>query len=90
MLLAFARPLAVLVVLLVPAKHRGGTLRAFALAALAAIFLIASPSLRNSVVEGYETANGTLAQYAPYSYVGLSAAVLGGFLVFLSRGSGTR
>jgi hypothetical protein len=81
-------PLAAIMVLAVPIKQRGGTFRVFALAALAAIFLIISSNLRDSMFHGLTTANSIMREYAPYSYAGLVLAVLGLFLGSLSRGSG--
>jgi hypothetical protein len=65
-------------------------LRAFALSGMAGGFLLISPKFRGSVWEGVSTAVVGLEQYSPFSYVGLVAVILFGFLFFLRAASAPR
>jgi hypothetical protein len=70
-------------------KH-SGALRALFTAIFAALFLIASPSLRATVVDGITRIAKAASLYAPYSYLGLIVMLVGGLLVAVVRGSGPR
>ncbi len=60
--------------------------RAVALTGMAGGFLAISPKLRDTVWGGISMAVGGLDRYSPFSYVGLAAVLVLGFLVYL-RGS---
>jgi len=83
-LIRFARPLTIALVLAVPAKH-WGVLRGFAFFAVPAIFLIAAPGLRAWIAESCAPAISIFDQYSPWSYVGLTLALIALLLMSASR-----
>jgi hypothetical protein len=65
-------------------------LRAFSLLGMAAGFLIISPGLRGTVMDGLTQAATGMDKYSPYSYAGLGFALLGGLILAFLKGSAAR
>lgn len=57
---------------------------------MAVVFLMISPSLRNSLLGGYKQAGIAMDAHSPFSYVVLGLAVLGLLIVFLYKSSQPR
>jgi hypothetical protein len=68
----------------------GLMIRGLSLTAMAGSFLMISPNLRNTVLDGYAQAGLTMDAHSPYSYIGLGVAVLGALMVFFHRSSQPR
>jgi hypothetical protein len=65
-------------------------LRACALLGMASGFLIISPSLRGTLMDGLTQAAAQLDHYSPYSYAGVALALLGGLMAAFWKGSAAR
>ncbi|MGA2268162.1 MAG: hypothetical protein ABSH44_06790 [Bryobacteraceae bacterium] len=65
-------------------------IRAFSLLGMTSGFLIISPYLRESVLNGFAQVAAGLDKYSPYSYVGVALALLGGLVAALYRASAPR
>jgi hypothetical protein len=65
-------------------------LRAFSLVGLASGFLIISPGLRGSLLNGFAQAAAGLDKYSPYSYAVVTLALLGGLMAAFAKGSAPR
>jgi hypothetical protein len=57
---------------------------------MASGFLIISPGLRGTLMDGFAQAAAGLDKYSPYSYAGVAMALLGGLMVAFSKGSAAR
>jgi hypothetical protein len=64
--------------------------RALGMLGLAGGFLLISPKLRFSIIDGLSEASLGLERHSPYSYVVLGVAVLGGLLIYWSKASAPR
>jgi hypothetical protein len=53
-------------------------------------FLIISPGLRETVLNGFAQAAAGLDKYSPYSYVGVALALIGCLVAVFSRASAPR
>jgi len=53
-------------------------------------FLVISPQLRQSLLDGLGRGVDLAQQYSPYSYAGIALAVLGGVALVLISGSSAR
>jgi len=53
-------------------------------------FLVISPGMRGAVLDGFAAAAVGLDKYSPYSYIGVSFALLGGLVLAFSKGSAAR
>jgi len=53
-------------------------------------FLVISPQLRQTLVDGAMSSLGIVQQYSPYSYIAAILAVLGGVSLVLVSGSAPR
>jgi hypothetical protein len=65
-------------------------LRAFSIFGMGVGFLLISPGLRGTVVDGITLAAAGLARYSPYSYAGVAVALLLGLMVAFSSASAAR
>jgi len=65
-------------------------LRACSLVGLASGFLIISPGLRGSLLNGFAQAAAGLDKYSPYSYALVALALLGGLVAAFSNGAAPR
>jgi hypothetical protein len=65
-------------------------LRAFSLLGMASGFLIISPGLRGTVLDGFALAAAGLDKYSPYSYIAVALALLAGLMAAFSRASAPR
>jgi hypothetical protein len=88
-LIRFARPLTIALVLAIPAKH-WGMLRGFAMFAVPAIFLISAPGLREWIAKSCAPAVSLFDQYSPWSYAALAFGVIAMFIGWASRSPRTR
>jgi hypothetical protein len=57
---------------------------------MASGFLIISPGLRETVLNGFAQAAAGLDRYSPYSYAGVALALLGGLMAAFRKGSAPR
>jgi hypothetical protein len=57
---------------------------------LASGFLIISPGLRGSLLNGFAQAAAGLDKYSPYSYALVALALLGGLVAAFSKGAAPR
>jgi hypothetical protein len=57
---------------------------------MASGFLVISPGLRGTVMDGFAMAAATLDKYSPYSYAGVALALLGGLTLAFLKGSAAR
>jgi hypothetical protein len=57
---------------------------------LASGFLIISPGLRGSLLNGFAQAAAGLDKYSPYSYAIVGLALLGGLVASFSKGAAPR
>jgi hypothetical protein len=64
--------------------------RACSLVGLASGFLIISPGLRGSLLNGFAQAAAGLDKYSPYSYFGVALVLLGGLMAAFAKGSAPR
>jgi hypothetical protein len=64
--------------------------RACSLIGLASGFLIISPGLRETLLNGIAQAAAGLDKYSPYSYAGVALALLGGLVAAFSKGTAPR
>ena len=71
-------------------RHRNLMLRACSLVGLASGFLIISPGLRGSLLNGFAQAAAGLDKYSPYSYAIVGLALLGGLVASFSKGAAPR
>jgi hypothetical protein len=71
-------------------RHRNLMLRACSLVGLASGFLIISPGLRGTLVNGIAQAATGLDKYSPYSYALVALALLGGLVAAFSKGAAPR
>jgi hypothetical protein len=62
-------------------------LRACSLLGLAAVFLIISPGLRGTVLNGIAQTAAGLDRYSPYSYAGVGLALVGGLMLTFYKSS---
>ena len=62
-------------------------LRACSLFGMASGFLVISPGLRGTVMDGFALAAAELDKYSPYSYAGVAIALLGGLMLAFLKGS---
>ena len=53
-------------------------------------FLVISPGLRGTLLDGIAQAAAGLDKYSPYSYAGVALALLGGLMAAFSKGSAPR
>ena len=69
--------------------HSGAVplLRVLSMFGLALIFLLISPTLRLRISDGLTLCGTQMELYAPYSYAGLVAAIILGFIISLNRGT---
>ncbi len=65
-------------------------LRAFSLLGMTSGFLMISPGLRGTLLNGLAQAAAELDKYSPYSYIGVALALLGGLMAAFSRASAPR
>ena len=65
-------------------------LRACSLVGLASGFLIISPGLRGSLLNGFAQAAAGLDKYSPYSYAIVALVLLGGLMAAFAKGSAAR
>ena len=71
-------------------RRRNTMVRAFSILGMTSGFLIISPGLRGSLLNGFAQAAAGLDKYSPYSYAGVALALLGGFFLAFSKGSAPR
>jgi hypothetical protein len=71
-------------------RHRNLMLRACSIVGLASGFLIISPALRESMLNGLAQVAAGLDKYSPYSYAGVALALLGGLMAAFSKGTAPR
>ena len=71
-------------------RHRDFMVRACSLIGLASGFLIISPGLRETLLNGIAQAAAGLDKYSPYSYAGVALALLGGLVAAFSKGTAPR
>jgi len=64
--------------------------RAVGMFGLGILFLVVSPPLRDSVVNGLDSLGKTIQVYSPFSYVGIGFAVLGGLMFCLHKAAQPR
>jgi uncharacterized membrane protein YdcZ (DUF606 family) len=64
--------------------------RAFSLLGMTSGFLVISPGLRGTVMDGFGLAAVELDKYSPYSYVGVAFVLLGGLMLAFLKGSAAR
>jgi hypothetical protein len=57
---------------------------------MASGFLVISPGLRGTVMNGFTLAAAGLDKYSPYSYAGVALALLGGLMLAFLKGSAAR
>jgi hypothetical protein len=62
-------------------------LRACSLLGLAFAFLIISPPLRETVLDGIAQTAAAVVRYSPYSYIGLGLALLGALMLTFYKSS---
>lgn len=69
--------------------HHGAVplLRVLSMFGLALIFLLISPPLRLRISEGFTLCASQMELYAPYSYAGLVAVIIVGFIISLNHGT---
>ena len=65
-------------------------LRACSLLGMASGFLVISPGLRGTVMDGFAQAAVALDKYSPYSYAGVALALLCGLMLAFFKGSAAR
>ena len=65
-------------------------LRTCSLLGMASGFLIISPGLRGTLLDGFAQAAAQLDRYSPYSYAGVAFALFGGLVAAFSKGSTAR
>ena len=65
-------------------------LRACSLLGMTSGFLIISPGLRGSLLNGFAQAAAELDKYSPYSYFGVALALLGGLMAAFYKASAPR
>jgi hypothetical protein len=65
-------------------------LRTCSLLGMASGFLIISPGLRGTLLDGFAQAAAQLDRYSPYSYAGVALALFGGLVAAFSKGSTAR
>ena len=65
-------------------------LRACSLLGMASGFLIISPGLRGTLLDGFAQAAAQLDRYSPYSYAGVALALFGGLVAAFHKGSAAR
>jgi len=65
-------------------------LRACSLVGLASGFLMISPGLRGTLLNGLAQAAAGLDRYSPYSYAGVAFALLGALMAAFSKGAAPR
>lgn len=71
-------------------RHSNLMLRMCSLFGMAGGFLIISPELRGTVLNGIAQAAAGLAKYSPYSYAVVALALLGGLMAAFRKGSAPR
>jgi uncharacterized membrane protein YdcZ (DUF606 family) len=64
--------------------------RAFSLLGMTSGFLVISPGLRGTVMDGFALAAAELDKHSPYSYVGVAFVLLGGLMLAFLKGSAAR
>jgi uncharacterized membrane protein YdcZ (DUF606 family) len=57
---------------------------------MAGVFLIISPGLRGTLLDGFTQAAVGLDKYSPYSYIGVALALVGGLMTAFAKGSAAR
>jgi hypothetical protein len=57
---------------------------------MASGFLIISPGLRGTLLDGFAQAAAQLDRYSPYSYAGVALALFGGLVAAFHKGSAAR
>ena len=65
-------------------------IRACSALGMAGAFLLISPGLRGTVMDGFALAAAGLDKYSPYSYAGVTLALIGGLMAAFARGSAAR
>jgi hypothetical protein len=65
-------------------------LRALGSCGLGILFLIISPALRQSVMDGLDSLGKQIQMYSPFSYVGIAIAVLAVLMLCLYRAAQPR
>ena len=65
-------------------------LRTCSLLGMASGFLIISPGLRGTLLDGFAQAAAQLDRYSPYSYAGVALALFGGLVAAFHKGSAAR
>ena len=65
-------------------------LRVFGLLGFTSGFVLISPSLRRSVLEGADVTAGFVQDHTPYSYLAIVVLIFGGITMTLVRGSSPR
>ena len=65
-------------------------IRACSLVGLASGFLIISPALRGTLLNGLAQAAAGLDKYSPYSYAIVALVLLGGLMADFAKGSAAR
>jgi len=65
-------------------------LRAFSLLGMTSGFLIISPGLRGTILDGIATVAAEMDKYSPYSYIAVALALLGGLMAAFSSASAPR
>ena len=65
-------------------------LRGCSLVGLASGFLIISPGLRETLLNGFAQAAAGLDKYSPYSYAAVGLALLGGLVAAFTKGAAPR
>ena len=71
-------------------RYRNFMLRACSIVGLASGFLIISPGLRESMLNGLAQVAAGLDKYSPYSYAAVALALLGGLVAAFSKGTAPR
>ena len=71
-------------------RNRNTMVRAFSILGMTSGFLIISPGLRGTVLNGIAQAAAGLDTYSPYSYAGVALALLGGLFLTFSKGAAPR
>jgi hypothetical protein len=71
-------------------RNRNLMLRACSLVGLAGGFLIISPGLRGTLLQGFIQAAAGLEKYSPYSYAVVALALLGGLMAAFAKGAAPR
>ena len=62
-------------------------LRACSLLGLAVVFLVISPGLRGTVLNGIAQIAAGIDRYSPYSYAGVGLALVGGLMLTFYKSS---